>query len=622
MHTSHTRSVFANACRSVPHTNLISSSCRPNTAPSPRVRPISSGVSKSRQSQRRVKPSENKNHLLEACIQSQHISSLDTSLKQKADYETLFKTLLENNALLHNEVSRLKREHSKALSKLSHYYEDRLSNQTELEQRTKHLQAPSRASHTQSARHRVEEITHSGRSTTTPVSNRSVLWAKPATKEENLMSEQYETPEEFVSPVGSDDKLSVTSIETYQITYISSSDEDEDTSVRYTSPGMLAVGKMWDNFTVEDFSVVDFSEALPCNFMQRDNKSVNSKSKESSHAPSVTVPKPFKMTVRETNTIRKKNRSMALMENECNQRQAVEETECRRKFHSNPMPASTLLPLYNLMNAKNEQRREIVKKLSTNTLKSIQKPFTFSKRDDERKEQVCKLQKQAKEEEERRINEMAAFKAKPMRSKLFDPEIDEEALEKEEYRKLRIQMRAEKLLADAKAPSSVQLTEARKKSAKPSQKKPKGLGRPRIIRKVPDYNRAYSKFQKELATKKQTKLATISEPFNLHTERRANGRPVPETSATPHPRVLQIQHPSPAPAPHPPQMTETARRRQLLTKEKMAEVVEKEAALEEDMKTKRMKARAVQRVVAHKSSVFDLSEKLKEERKYKADEFK
>ena len=668
----HAQSVFNNSCCSMP-TSL--SPNRPATAPSPKVKPLSSSRSCHTSHRTKELPSEAaKSGLLESCLQSQPIPSLDATLKQKTDYETLFKTLLENNALLHNEVSRLKREHSKAITRLSQYYENCLRNQqAEQPQRGRHVTAnlkdttsysnnvlstpPPPGMRTKSARSVKSHAEQAGRSVISPAIARltpqaakekdtmeeSSRWAKPA-KIKNLMrddGDQYETPEEFVSPASSVndcDRLSVTSIETYQITYISSPssvDENEGAQAnpsRYQSPGMMAVGKMWENFSVDDFPVLDFSEALPCNLQ---NRGMSGKSKRhqpplspstSRASPSVTVPKPFKMTVRDANTMKKKNRSMVILEKDVTQKQAVEESECMKRFHANPMPASTLLPLYDLINAKNEQRREIVKRMSANALKANQKPFKFCQRDEERREKIAQLQKEAQEDEERRIKRMAHFKAKPMSPKVLDRAIDEEALEKEEYRKIKIQMRSEKLLADAKAPSSMQLTEAKKKKTtkSPVAKKPKGSAKPKINHIIPNYDKAYSKFQRELATKRQSRLVTVVEPFRLHTEKRAKVRPQTESTSSgapshsDKPTLRTVSNPAPPTF----QMTETVRLRRMLAKEKLAEATENEGRLENEMRAKRTKAKAVQKLVAQRSSVFDLTEEMSEKRKNKAEEIR
>lgn len=575
----------------------------------------------------------------------------------KASFETLFRTLLENNALLHNEVARLKKEHSKAISRLSRYYEVCLQHKNEPEQdeaaHTRHTGSSKQLTHSlpsspATSQAKGVKATSNRRAVHSGKGSRS--WARPVEREPNMVSEsdQYETPEEFDRD---SDKLSVTSLETYRITYISSTsslDEKADAGPansatgRYASPGMLAVGRMWDNFAVEDFSALDFPQSASCS---RTTERTAPKAKNQSSPRPVTVPKPFKMTTREANTIKKKNRSMALTEEECSRRQALEEAECRKKFHANPMPASTLLPLYELINARNEQRRELVKRNNANMLRASQRPFMFSKKDEERKELMAKLQKKEQEEEAKRLREMASFKARPMRPAIFDSAVDEELLEREEYRKIKIQMRAEKLLADAKGPSRMESAEAMKRIVASSQHHLQQQAaavrrgdRPRFARKIPDYNRAYFRMQQELATKKQSKLATVSEPFTLHTERRAKGRPSAATSAiattastsetgtTSHPKLPPPppprRHPAPAPPPHPTQMTETARRRQLLAKERLAEVEERESALVEQLKAKRMKAKEMQKMVAQKCSVYDMGEMLRERSKSKTEEFK
>lgn len=521
------------------------------------------------------------------------------------DYEMLFRTLMENNSLLHEEVDRLKREHTKALARLNTFYHDQVKMMMHVRELHQMHDCDSGCSPV------------AGASKSRPKARSATSVSRCQRRIDRSSEEQYETPDEFTSSSENDDSKRL-STSAFQMRY------SPDNGL-YPSPGMVTVGRMWDNFSVEDFSLVDFSGAQRTQRGGRSQSGSDRARRVSS--PKLTVPKPFKMTLREENTLKKKSKSMALAEKECTERAVAEESECAHKFRANPMPASTLLPLYSLINAKNEQRRELVKRMSSDLLKSSQKPFVFTKRDEARREESLKRQREAEEEERRSIKEMGTFRAKPVPSGLLAPSVEEEAEEKEQYRKIRIQMRAEKLLADAKAPSSMQIKAARPSSGGGSKKQVESSPppfQPRITHRIPDYDKAYTRFQRDLANKKQSKLTTASEPFLLHTGKRAKKTVCFKTSAPP------VQPPSPPKEPicksssptYLPQQTETTRQRQELAKKKLAEMAGKEAELEEEMMSKRKRALAVQKLVAQKSSVLDMTEELDAKRKAKLEEFR
>lgn len=600
-------------------------------------------------------------------------STEETCVKPPDDnYSTLFQTLLESNSLLHKEISRLRRDHKKAMYKLTNLSHDYESAKRRDEGCT-HTESRQPRTHVWQPRPEV------GKSKKTKNGACSPRYSRKSSKcEEDVSSEEefyehsvvYDTPEEFncenSSEAGDSDKLSVLSIESYHITYISSSSsslsqEEEDhyaAAAAEESPGALVVGRMWEDFSVEDYPVEDFSEAFPGSENHHGDKS--GKGKE--WTPRVTVPEPFSMTVREANSLKKKTRSTIQVEKDQEEREAAHHVHTRKKFRAAPVPANTFLPLYDLINAKNEQRKELVKKMSSNMLKASQKPFKFSKRDEERRQQKSEWLKQSEELETVRLKEKV-FRAKPVPLKVLDPEVEAEALEKEEYRKIRIRMRAEELLTKSKAPYSMRLQkggaslvqippppEALKNPLQERHRSPSGHTRnniaknrftfqPRITHKIPDYNKSYSKFQQQLLLKKQSKLTTVSEPFNLHTEKRAakssrERQPVENGGSSSSARC----YPGPAaaaddednkleglfgPPSYPPTMTETVRRRQVLAQERLAEALERESAKVDREKARKRREKNFQKIVAKKTLELCLDgDMLEDKKKHKLQEFR
>lgn len=562
-------------------------------------------------------------------------------VKQPTDnYTTLFQTLLESNSLLHKEITRLRRDHKKAMSRLAHLGRDHSRQDRKVEECTQCLHTKRDSSLHDSHMHVKgswvpESEVYVKKSQKEAIgSKKSMMYStqRASDSEDECFepSVMYDTPEEFHYDDSSDDdsdKVSVRSIESYQITYISSSSSsspNESTcSSRYASPKML-VNRMWENFSVGDYPVEDFSDAFA---------SGGRKGKQ--WAPKVTIPEPFSMTMREANTLKKrKTKSMIIAEKEQEEREALLDAKSRKQFHASPVPANTYLPLHDLINAKNAQRKELVRKMSGNMLRSSQKPFKFSKRDAERKRQKSEWLRQAREHEISQFKEKS-FKAKPVPSKLFDPTVEEEAQERDEYRKIRSRIRAEELLAKSRAPCTVRQGAKRGEMVKlpPAQKNLREhhasrnscTFQPRITHKIPDYKKAYEKLQHQLLLKKQSKLTTVSEPFNLHTEKRAKTRQPLEiinvhSDSGIEDRLEKVPLSLDDPPPYPPVMTETARRRQLLTQERMAEALLKDAVEEDEEKARKKRERDFQKIVARKSSAFDMTNFLEEKKKLKMEE--
>lgn len=409
----------------------------------------------------------------------------------------------------------------------------------------------------------------------------------------------------------------------------------------FASPGMLAVERMWSDFSVEDYA--------PHSLGQEQEKRGKSQKKE--WTPKITVPRPFSMTVRECSSPRQKSRSMAQAEQERLEREALEEAELRKQFHATPLPASTYLPLYELINAKNEQRREEVKMLSKQILKATERPFSFVKRDNERKlmrdEDMRRhqLMEKAKRKETR-------FHAKPVPRHVFDPDVNERLKEQEEYREIRIKLRAQELLASSKLPGSMQVKgreysigALRKKCLEENQDKAfmtdEHKFHPSVSDRMPDYDRGYYEFQKQLALRKKTKHTTATEPFYLRTEL-IPSRKEQVIQDIERDEELQLENrwPFTAPrakvtskspkhtrskssnVPYPSQLTKTTKVRLSLTQEKLTSEMEQEQAKEKQQRERKERQEALRKSVTQKSLSYDPTAWLEEKKQNKHQQFR
>lgn len=402
---------------------------------------------------------------------------------------------------------------------------------------------------------------------------------------------------------------------------LSSCNEEESTTIlsnsdHYESPGMEAVQKMWDNFSVTG---QDYFEKPVV------------KLKQKKWTTRVTVPQPFSMTIREANSPTKKSRSLEIAEQEFLERKAMDDAETKKRFCATPIPASTFLPLFELSNARNEQRRETMKKECAKMLESTQKPFSFHKRDalkhDQRKESLKRSQDQ-----EVAMLKKNAFKAKPVPPDLFDPDTHQKLLEQEEYRTIFKKMRADQLLAKSKLPSRMQ--ESAKGShrknlechgAKPFMTEEHCFHPPRT-HKIPDYEQAFHRFQQQLELKKCSKCTTIAEPFQLQTDILSRRRmmqdkiqvvkektklPCYEFSSTPH---------DPRRSSNPAKSTQTTRLSQRKTRGKKTDTMQKEIEDEEDQITKMR--RIVQKEVIETTSSIEQTPSVDERKSKKMEKFR
>lgn len=570
-------------------------------------------------------------------------------VEERKEYAALFSTLLESNALLLEEIRSLQQNHQTTLStaqdlqnesqrsevgvdRLSQSLPPKLLQNTWVEDDTGDPHPLSHSTHSQVI-HSQGGTSHTQHTDLDSDGDERSDWTEvieniEPTRVISTYSDSSDSQTE--SPNDDDQSLLSTeeSIETHSS--IQSSGEQQQNEDPFSSPGSLAIEGMWDDFSVEEYA--------PYQVIDGTTK------KTKQWTPKITVPEPFSMTVRESQTPKRKSRSLMIAEREKLEKTAQEEAELMKKFRATPVPASTFLPIYELVNAKNQQRREEIKMLSKHILKSNEKPFNFVKREQKMKQMKIEHATQLQQIENEQLRK-SAFKAKPVPKHLFDPSVDEQILEQEEYRKIRIQMRSEELLAKSKLPGDMHL----RSGQHPIRTKDEAnefvadghMFHPDINGSIPDYDRAYYEFQKKLAAKKKSKRTTTSEPFYLHTQRipsrkqqviediQRDSSILPENrwpfvaprakvscKSPKHTRSKTVSSVS-----YPAQMTETARLRQSLTQEKLNDVLEKEISEETQRSVQKERERAVRKTVLQKSISHDPTSWLEERKRQKLREF-
>jgi len=167
----------------------------------------------------------------------------------------------------------------------------------------------------------------------------------------------------------------------------------------------------------------------------------------------VTVPKPFKMTIRDSEKPPAKSRSSAEYEQQRAREQIKEELECSMRFKASPAPATIYVPLYQELEEGKERRRRQKMASRQKELAAMQRPFAFLCREEERLAE--KHQRQAELAEADAQVPDANFKAKPFPHYLFNSEAEDWISEQEEIKEWQRRARAKKLLKTSALPKNM-----------------------------------------------------------------------------------------------------------------------------------------------------------------------
>ncbi|XP_075800600.1 protein FAM161A isoform X4 [Microtus pennsylvanicus] len=198
------------------------------------------------------------------------------------------------------------------------------------------------------------------------------------------------------------------------------------------------INNMWAGFSIEDYIQCDSD-------VQRAKKT---RKKPKSWVPTITVPVPFQMTVRE----QKRQEEMQKARSGLESRQKLpkrdddeDEAECKKKFRANPVPSCLLLPLYEDLVRQSEERRRTARERSKAELLSSQKPFKFIARE-EQKQAVREKQLRDLFKSKRKTKR---FKARPVPHSVYRAAAKSKSKEEELGRKARTQSRDRELLPNS-----------------------------------------------------------------------------------------------------------------------------------------------------------------------------
>jgi len=167
----------------------------------------------------------------------------------------------------------------------------------------------------------------------------------------------------------------------------------------------------------------------------------------------VTVPKPFKMTIRESQKGPTKSRSTVDFELQRSKQQMEDELECSMKFKASPAPATIYVPLFKELALEKERRRRKNMVLRRKEHVTMQRPFAFLRREEEKLAKKHRCRREMAEADA--CPPDANFKAKPFPYHLFSSETRDWMSEQEEIREWQRRARAEKLLRTSSLPKNM-----------------------------------------------------------------------------------------------------------------------------------------------------------------------
>ncbi|XP_003787992.1 protein FAM161A isoform X2 [Otolemur garnettii] len=262
------------------------------------------------------------------------------------------------------------------------------------------------------------------------------------------------------------------------------------------------INNMWTNFCVEDYihcKNIDFRPA----------EKPRKKSKQ--WVPTITVPEPFQMMIREQKKKEEATKSKPDIKMLHKQfKNQEEDSECKKKFRANPVPASVFLPLYHELVKQNEERRRFQKEKSKAALLASQKPFKFTARE-EKKRAAQEKQLRDSFKNKKKTNR---FKARPLPRSIYSSITNDKVKEEEVYGSNRTWLRARELsrnLSPVLCRSACQL-----RDPKNLEQTVKSKCKCKDKCQTPDFEDLPERDQKLLPEHRYLRLLTVGKPFDLH----------------------------------------------------------------------------------------------------------
>nr|XP_039253885.1 protein FAM161B-like [Styela clava] len=309
--------------------------------------------------------------------------------------------------------------------------------------------------------------------------------------------------------------------------------EDENRSaIEYQHSGRIPNGysnelrhdrvkEMWDDFKLKDY--------LPPTSIEKIERAKEKRSRPKSApikkdwSPIITIPKPFKMTIREENKKEKTHtRSSEEVARAERERLEQEELEMRLRVRAKDPPAHTFLPLYEEIMERQEQRSRMNRENAVKATQAMIKPFSFMEREKMKEMEKQKTKRMEQKKEKNKLKTMVQFIARPVPASVHDPSVAEKMKEEQLYRKIKVKLRSEDLMQSSSLPPrmhshELMYAQRRKQRHKDIKKATKLSFRPET-HDMPDFEALHRRYQMEQTARKMELETTMTEPFQLRTE--------------------------------------------------------------------------------------------------------
>jgi len=226
----------------------------------------------------------------------------------------------------------------------------------------------------------------------------------------------------------------------------------------------------------------------------------------------ITIPEPFKFHERDRKRKLRKGIRQRWLEKTLADKRYEEDKMINYRFKANPIPKTTSEPRFEMINAAEKQRRELVKKQSIAMTLANEKPFSFYQRD---KDFYKRREEEVASRVEDVMKDIQSFKATPIPESVTARNFTEMVQKGENERQERIKNRAKELYSISRLPPRMEMHEKDKDNGKQLIKKyaPDYTFLPPRAREVPDFKAQQDAFQKTLEKHKRAKQLTIAKPF-------------------------------------------------------------------------------------------------------------
>ncbi|XP_067311153.1 protein FAM161B [Pseudorasbora parva] len=311
-----------------------------------------------------------------------------------------------------------------------------------------------------------------------------------------------------------------------------------------------------------------------------------------------------------------------LPQNSQKAKEEADRAECQKQFRVAPIPEHISKPLYDNLIHEQERLRKKGLEQRRDFLLTMQKPFGFHKREDEKQERLKEEMGSANKSEKTG----PVCVRKPIPKAVSNPIGPKQLKEQEQQRKVRIHLRAQETMKASTAPIQRKEANADSQTRSAQKSKNKMLGyldqklsfRPKTNSAVPNFDKLYQAFQQKAMETAARRDVTECKPFQLRTSALQPRHRSPEKPQESIDEISLKRSSSLGGLTSlsmdtlPTYITDAARKRSMAVRRSLELKDLKEQENAEWMKQHRIKSQAMSRAVAMRAKAMDPHKSLKE----------